>query len=159
MIVLPINQKKDWTSLIFFQSIVILIQIIILSFSCCYVNARSALSIRYKLIILVCSFVFVESAYAQESIDLFTISGRYGVPRPYKSVYSGKATETGLLVNLKAPIPLNKSKTSIWYNNLTYTQLAVNDAETMPSDIANPISVYGFILQTGEPATFDWTVS
>jgi len=88
-------------------------------------------------------------AIAQESIDIITISGRYGFPRPYKSIYSGNATESGLLINIKAPIPLNKTKTSLWYNNLTYTQASIRNDATLPADIASPISVYGFILQTG----------
>lgn len=93
--------------------------------------------------------------WAQESIDLLTISGRYGFPRPYTSTYSGNATETGLLINLKAPIPLNDEKTSLWYNNLTYSQATIRNDETMAADIANPISIYGFILQTGYVRRFE----
>lgn len=94
-------------------------------------------------------------AWAQESIDLLTISGRYGFPRPYTATYSGNATETGLLINLKAPIPLNKAKTSLWYNNLTYTQATIRNDEIIPDTIANPISVHGFILQTGYMKRFE----
>ena len=94
-------------------------------------------------------------AWSQESIDLLTISGRYGLPRPYDSTYSGNATETGLLINLKVPIPLNDAKTSIWYNNLTYTQATIRNDETMAADIANPISIHGFILQTGYMRRFE----
>ncbi len=95
------------------------------------------------------------SAFSQESIDLLTISGRYGVPRPYLSQYSGNATETGILVNLKVPIPLNETKTTLWYNNLTYTQATINNDEIMPGSLANPISIHGFILQTGFMKQFD----
>ena len=94
-------------------------------------------------------------AFAQESIDLFTVSLRYGAPSPYLTQYSGKATETGGLVNLTIPIPLNASKTAIWYNSLVYTQATINNNETMPADIANPISIHGFILRTGIIKTFD----
>ena len=89
------------------------------------------------------------TSYAQESIDLFTISLRYGSPSPYLTQYTGKATETGALVNLTAPIPLNVSKTAIWYNSLVYTQAGIKNSEVMPSEIANPISLHGFILRTG----------
>ena len=99
--------------------------------------------------------MLLSSAFAQESIDLITISGRYGIPSPYVSTYSGKATETSVLVNLKALIPLNDTKTSLWLNNLTYTQATINNDEIMPSDIANPISIHGFILQTGYMKRFE----
>lgn len=99
--------------------------------------------------------VLSSNALAQESIDLITISGRYGIPSPYTSTYTGKATETGILINLRVPIPLNESKTSLWYNNLTYTQATINNDEIMPADIANPISIHGFILQTGFMKRFD----
>ena len=94
-------------------------------------------------------------AIAQESIDLITVSGRYGIPRPYKSQYAGKATETALLVNIRAPIPLNKAKTSLWYNNFTYTQASVRNDEKLPTGIVDPISIHGFILQTGFMKRFD----
>ena len=109
-----------------------------------------------KLTVLgVLYFLLSLQVFAQESIDLVTISGRYGVPRPYISTYSGNATETGVLINLRAPIPLNESKTTLWYNNFTYTQASIRNDETMPADIANPISIHGFILQTGFMKRFE----
>ncbi len=84
---------------------------------------------------------------AQSSLDLFTISGRYGLPQEYESTYSGKATETGMLVNVQFPIPFSES--TIWYSQLTNTTFWVNNDNTMPADIANPIMISGFILQTG----------
>ena len=99
--------------------------------------------------------VLSSMAFGQESIDLITIAGRYGLPSPYTSTYSGKATETALLINIKAPIPLNKTKTTLWYNNFTYTQATINNDEVMSMDIANPISIHGFILQTGFMKRFE----
>ena len=100
------------------------------------------LSIASILLLL----IFI-SARAQQSIDLFTISGRYAMPRAYDHTYSGKATETGALVNIKLPIVF--SEKTIWYNDLLYSPAVITNNETMPEGIANPIVVHGFILQTG----------
>jgi hypothetical protein len=86
-------------------------------------------------------------AFAQESIDLATFSGRYGLPQSYDSVFSGKATEITSMINLKMPVVFNDK--NIWYNDLTYNYFAVNNDITMPDHIANPIRLHGFILQTG----------
>jgi hypothetical protein len=85
--------------------------------------------------------------YAQSSLDIFTLSGRYGFPQEYETTYSEKATENGILANLQMPVPFSES--TIWYNQLTFNNFRVNNDITMPAEIANPINVYGFILQTG----------
>jgi len=99
---------------------------------------------------IICSIMLLFSGAAvsaQESIDLFTVSGRYGLPQPYENTFSGKATEITSMVNLKAPIVFNDK--NIWYNDLTYNYFAVNNDITMPDYMANPIRLHGFILQTG----------
>ncbi len=96
------------------------------------------------IFLLACCAVSIS---AQSNLDIFTLSGRYGFPQEYESTYTGKATETGILANLQMPVPF--SETTIWYNQLTFTNFMVNNDIAMPSDLANPISVYGFILQTG----------
>lgn len=103
------------------------------------------------LLFILCTF----HSIAQESIDLFTVSLRYGTPSSYATQYAGKGTETGGLVNLTVPIVLNESKTSIWYNSLVYTQATVKNNEITPPDIVNPISLHGFILRTGFVKNFD----
>ncbi|MGB5242553.1 MAG: DUF6268 family outer membrane beta-barrel protein [Lutimonas sp.] len=90
---------------------------------------------------------------AQERIDLFTLSGSYGFPSSYDSVYKGKATETGLMANLVAPVRL--SEKLIWYNSLNYFYWQVENGENMAMDIQNPIQVHGFILRTGIYYQFD----
>ena len=87
------------------------------------------------------------SISAQETIDIFTISGRYGFPTSYDSIYNGKAKEYGAMVGLVAPVEINDK--SIWYNSLNYFYSHVSDDEEMPIDIANPINLHGFILRTG----------
>jgi hypothetical protein len=86
--------------------------------------------------------------YAQSSLDLLTLSGRYGFPAKYDDSPSvGKATETGAMVNVKLPVKLSGS--SIWYNDLTYTMFHVSNDIEFVRGIANPIHLHSFILQTG----------
>ncbi len=84
---------------------------------------------------------------AQSSLDIFTFSGRYGFPQGYETTYSEKATETGILANLQFGATFSES--TIWYSQLTFTNFRINNDISMPDDIANPINIYGFILQTG----------
>jgi hypothetical protein len=84
---------------------------------------------------------------AQSSLDIFTLSGRYGFPQEYESTYTEKGNETGILANLQFGVPFSES--SIWYNQLTFNHFRVDNDITMPDDIANPIRISGFILQTG----------
>lgn len=87
------------------------------------------------------------SVSAQETLDILTISGRYGTPQPYDSIYKGKASESGIMASLVAPIEMNDR--SIWYNSLNYFYFHVGNDEDMPPEIINPIDVHGFILRTG----------
>jgi len=87
------------------------------------------------------------SLAGQETLDLVTISGRYGFPSSYDSIYDGKAREYGAMLGLVAPIQI--SEKSIWYNSLNYFYSHVSDDEIMPTNIANPINLHGIILRTG----------
>ena len=85
---------------------------------------------------------------AQNSIDLLTISGFYGAPAPYIDSLDGKATESGTLVNLKAPVVLGEKTT--WYNDLTYMGFSVTtDLNPEPSDFLTAMRLHAVILQTG----------
>ncbi|THD65869.1 hypothetical protein E7Z59_14915 [Robertkochia marina] len=88
-------------------------------------------------------------ATAQETLDILSISGHFGTPQPFEagSVYTGKTTERGVMVNLNVPIVLNEKQ--IWYNSVNYMQWNVNNDIEMTDEIANPIQVYGLILRTG----------
>jgi hypothetical protein len=97
------------------------------------------------LIMLLCFAYYVSSG--QQSLDVFTISGRIGTPRPYQEIYTGKATESAALVNLKIPIPL--SENTLWFSDVTYIFSNVASSEPLPSGIADPIRLNGFIIQTG----------
>ena len=100
-----------------------------------------------KNFIFVGILIFGFSVQCQETLDVFTVSGRYGFPQSYDSIYDGKATEYGVMMDLKAPIEM--SEKSIWYNSLNYFYWHVSDDEEMPEDIANPIDLHGIILRTG----------
>ena len=89
----------------------------------------------------------VFSTYAQDRLDLFTLSGHYGFPSKYDSVYNSKAQETGVMMSLVAPVKI--SEKTIWYNSLNYFYWNVNNEEDMPDQIINPIDVHGLILRTG----------
>jgi len=98
-------------------------------------------------IFLVLSLFGYQVIAAQQSLDLFSISTQYGLPSLYEPPQEGEATESFLLTNLKVPIVL--SDKSIWYNNLTYQYFHVEQDPNFENNIADPIRVHGFILQTG----------
>ena len=100
-----------------------------------------------KHLIILISICFSISLLGQETIDIFTVSGRYGFPQSYDSVYIGKAKEYGAMANLVVPIKF--SEKTIWYNSVNYLYFHVTNDEDMPIDIANPINLHGIILRTG----------
>jgi hypothetical protein len=101
-----------------------------------------------KLLMLPALCGLVLGLYAQSSLDLLTLSGRYGIPASYDDPqFTDKATETGAMVNVKLPVKLSGS--SIWYNDLTYTTFHVNNDNDFGTGVANPIHLHSFILQTG----------
>lgn len=90
---------------------------------------------------------------AQNSLDILTISGRYGTPESYDSLLSGKAAESGFFGGLTVPVVINKK--TIWYNSLNYFYFHVANEPELPATIANPINLHGFILRTGLYQKFD----
>ncbi len=83
----------------------------------------------------------------QETLDVLTLSGRYGFPQSYDSIYKSKANEYGAMAALVAPVKINEK--SIWYNSLNYFYFHVGNDEDTPPEIMNPIDVHGIILRTG----------
>jgi hypothetical protein len=100
-----------------------------------------------KYVFNIAIIFFGLTVQSQETLDLITISGRYGFPQSYDSVYKGKANEYGIMIDVKAPIKM--SERSIWYNSLNYFYWHVSNDEEMPDDQMNPINLNGFILRTG----------
>lgn len=100
-----------------------------------------------RILLLFSVFLLGSEVWAQESIDLITLSGRLGFPSDYTDNPSETANESGALVNLKIPVVLNKK--SIWYSDFTYTYYGVNFSSELPIREAQPIRLHGFVFQTG----------
>lgn len=101
---------------------------------------------KFICILSLCSISCMVNA--QSSIDLLTLSGSYGLPARYQKPLNGKATESGLLLNLKAPIKINDK--TIWYNDFTYTLHSINtDLDPKPEDMLISMNLHAFIYQTG----------
>ena len=101
---------------------------------------------RYFTFLLLVIFIS-DSAQSQETLDVLTLSGRYGFPQSYDSIYKSKANEYGAMAALVAPIKMNEK--SIWYNSLNYFFFHVGNDEDTPPEIMNPIDLHGIILRTG----------
>ncbi len=92
--------------------------------------------------------------FGQKSLDILTLSGRYAIPSAYENPYESiKAKETGAMINIKFALPA--SSATRWFNSLTYAAFHVNNDAQMPGDVANPIHLHSFILQTGLYQKFD----
>jgi len=101
---------------------------------------------RPFIVLVLLLFVYAAS-YGQETLDILTLTGRYGFPQSYDSIYKTKAKEYGALASLVAPIKMNEK--SIWYNSINYFYFHVGNDENTPPEIINPIDVHGLILRTG----------
>ena len=104
------------------------------------------LLIRNSVIGLLLLFT-TSGLFGQQSIDLATLSGRYGFPQSYVTTYPEKATEVAALFNLKVPVRFGTK--TIWYNDFSYLYFQVTDNNIFTDSIANPLNLSGFILQTG----------
>lgn len=100
---------------------------------------------RFCLFLL--SLMVVQFLFSQNSLDIFTLSGRYAFPSNYDSTYDGKAKESGSYMALTVPIPL--SKKTIIYNSLNYFYFHIDNEPDMPDEIVDPIDLHGFIFRTG----------
>ena len=100
-----------------------------------------------RIILLMIAVGLCFSLAAQKSIDLLTVTGRYGFPRPYEKNHPGKATESGGIVNLVLPVRFSES--TIWANDFNYFLSHVASDTRMLENELDPITLNGFILQTG----------
>lgn len=102
---------------------------------------------------LIIGLILCSLVPAQNSLDILTVSGRYGLPQTYDSLLSGKATESGIFAGLTVPVVFTKR--TIWYNSLNYFYFHVENEPELSTAIANPINIHGFILRTGLYQKFD----
>ena len=100
-----------------------------------------------KIIIVILFFQLYVGASSQKTLDVLTLSGRYGFPASYEETYTGKAKETGSMVALTAGIPFNEKTT--WVISLNHFYFNVNGDPAIPDDVVNPIRLNGFIARTG----------
>jgi len=100
---------------------------------------------RLLLFVLVGCFVLPLSA--QRTVDVVSLSGRYGLAQEYKDTYSGEATEYGSINSITAAVKLSpKTKVAISFNHFHFN---VEGDSEIPEDLANPIKINGLILRTG----------
>lgn len=84
---------------------------------------------------------------SQNSLDVFTFSGKYGFPQSYETTYNETASEYGTYLNLTVPVTI--SEKTIWYNSLNHFYFNVQGDDAIPETELNPIKINGFILRTG----------
>lgn len=113
----------------------------------------TTLKLRFFIFFLI--VILGQEIEAQSSLDLVTVSGRYGFSQQAGEPIKGENSEYGGLINIK--VPLVFSEKTIWYNNLTYVYSFVQTDASLGVDIANPINVSGIILQTGLVQTLNET--
>ena len=100
-----------------------------------------------KLVISLILGCLGASTSAQSNIDLFSITGRFGLPSEYRTIPGLEGTETALMANLKVPIRIGEK--IIWYNNITYSNFRVSSNVAFTPEVFHPVSLQGFIVQTG----------
>lgn len=98
-------------------------------------------------------FTLIVTAAGQERIDAVMFSMRYGFPASYENTYTEKAKETGTLTSIIYGIPVNQK--AKWVISLNHFYFNVSGDPSIPDNIANPISLNGFILRTGWYQKFD----
>lgn len=104
-------------------------------------------TLRTTFLLFSSIFIALTGVKGQESLDILTLSGRYGFPKNYDSIYQGKAREAGFMAALVAPVKVNER--SIWYNSLNYFYWHVGSDEETPEELVNPVDLHGIILRTG----------
>jgi uncharacterized protein DUF6268 len=105
------------------------------------------LNVKFRFFIFFFTFSLFQEAFSQSSLDILTVSGRYGFPQQAGEPVLDRNSEIGTLMNLKLPIVI--SKNTIWYSSLTYVYSYVQSDGDLEPNVANPIEINGFIVQSG----------
>lgn len=97
--------------------------------------------------------LLITGIQAQRSLELVTLAGTYGFPSAYESPYDDqKVQPLDFLANIKAPAPFTDN--FAWFTQITYTMFHVDNDIQMPPEIANPLQLHSFIMQTGPSIRF-----
>jgi len=102
---------------------------------------------RFLTASMVLLLVMALQAQDKGTIDILSLSGRYGLPGEYKETYTGEATEIGMLNSLTAGFKL--APRTQFAINVNHFYFNVKDGVEMPQGIASPIIINGIILRTG----------
>jgi hypothetical protein len=97
-----------------------------------------------RIAVLLISILLVHSLYAQDRLEILTLSGRYTTPQPYDPAQGNfQAQESGSFVALTVPIPINKK--NVIYTSVNYFYFHVNHE----ADNVDPVNLHGTIVRTG----------
>jgi len=100
-----------------------------------------------KLLLILIAGCLGFTVSAQRMLDVVQLSGRYGLAQEYKDTYDGTATEFGSINSITAGVKIaERIKIPISFNHFYFN---VQGDSEIPDNLANPISVNGFILRTG----------
>lgn len=100
-----------------------------------------------RLLLILAAGCMVFPMTAQRTLDVVSLSGRYGFPQEYEDTYTGEATESGLLNSIIAGVNISPNiKIPISFNHFYFH---VKGDPEIPEDLANPINMNALILRTG----------
>ena len=102
---------------------------------------------RSFIVIVVILLGMALQAQDKGTKDILSLSGRYALPGEYKEIYTGEATEIGMLNALTYGFKL--APRTMFAINVNHFYFNVKDEAEMPLGIASPIVINGFILRTG----------
>ncbi len=104
-----------------------------------------------RILLLVIACCMSLSLAAQKTIDILSLSGRYGIPSEYSGPFAGggKATEWGMINSFTYGKKLGKNSMLALNLNHFYFNVQGSPYHEFPAGIANPIIVNGIILRTG----------
>ncbi len=104
-----------------------------------------------KRLILLLAFGSMSLAFfAQETIDILSLSGRYGIPKDYSEAgTSGQATEWGSINSFSIGFDIFKNSKVILNLNHFYFNVQGDPDPVFPGNVAHPVKINGIILRTG----------
>jgi len=103
---------------------------------------------RFFILLLTVSLSLTLSA--QETVDILSLSARYGIPKEYKdAAYAGKATEWGSINSFQAGFNLAPQTMLVFNVNHFYFNVPGDPEPAFPAGIANPVKINGIILRAG----------
>lgn len=97
--------------------------------------------------LLIFCFLIYQKSNAQNSLDFFSLSDKYGLPQSYEIIYNGNAKENATVLSLNFPVFLNRN--TIWVNSLNHFFYTLRDYNEITFPDKKSVSLNGFIMRTG----------